>query len=192
MVSIFVNNQSIDLLENVSIPITYSIADIRNPEQRQGTFTKTIAIPGTKTNNKLFSHIFKISKLSISTDFNPALKADCLILEDSIEILRGSLRLLDISYQENGEIIYNCVAFGETSDLFFSINNDKLTDLDLSAYDHLWTKANVVNSWGATRGIGYVYPMIVYGTNIDITLNKWAIKDFFPAIYVKQYLDSIF
>lgn len=192
MVSIFVNNENIDLLEDVSIPITYSIADIRNPEQRQGTFTKTIAIPGTKTNNKLFSHIFKVSKLSQSTDFNPALKADCLILEDSIEILRGSLRLIDISYQENGEIIWNCVVFGQTSDLFFSINNDKLTDLDLSAYDHNWTKANVVNSWGATKGIGYVYPMIDYGTNTDITLTRWAIKDFFPAIYVKQYLDSIF
>ena len=192
MVSIFVNNENIDLLEDVSIPITYSIADIRNPEQRQGTFTKTIAIPGTKTNNKLFSHIFKVSKLSLSTDFNPALKADCLILEDSIEILRGSLRLIDISYQENGEIIWNCAVFGQTSDLFFSINNDKLTDLDLSAYNHNWTKANVVNSWGATRGIGYVYPMIDYGTNTDITLTKWAIKDFFPAIYVKQYLDSIF
>ena len=192
MVSIFVNNESIDLLEDVSIPITYSIADIRNPEQRQGTFTKTIAIPGTKTNNKLFSHIFRVSKLSLSTDFNPSLKADCLILEDSIEILRGSLRLIDISYQENGEIIWNCAVFGQTSDLFFSINNDKLTDLDLSAYNHLWTKANVVNSWGATRGIGYVYPMIDYGTNTDITLTKWAIKDFFPAIYVKQYLDSIF
>ena len=192
MVSIFVNNESIDILEDVSIPITYSIADIRNPEQRQGTFTKTIAIPGTKTNNKLFSHIFRVSKLSQSTDFNPALKADCLILEDSIEILRGSLRLIDISYQENGEIIWNCAVFGQTSDLFFSINNDKLTDLDLSAYNHNWTKANVVNSWGATRGIGYVYPMIDYGTNTDITLTKWAIKDFFPAIYVKQYLDSIF
>lgn len=192
MVSIFVNNENIDLLEDVSIPITYSIADIRNPEQRQGTFTKTIAIPGTKTNNKLFSHIFRVSKLSQSTDFNPALKADCLILEDSIEILRGSLRLIDISYQENGEIIWNCAVFGQTSDLFFSINNDKLTDLDLSAYNHNWTKANVVNSWGATRGIGYVYPMIDYGTNTDITLTKWAIKDFFPAIYVKQYLDSIF
>lgn len=192
MVSIFVNNESIDLLEDVSIPITYSIADIRNPEQRQGTFTKTISIPGTKTNNKLFSHIFRVSKLSQSTDFNPALKADCLILEDSIEILRGSLRLLDISYQENGEIIYNCVAFGETSDLFFSINNDKLTDLDLSAYDHDWTKDNITDSWSATRGIGYIYPMIDYGTNDDSTLNKWAVKDFFPAIYVKQYLDSIF
>jgi len=192
VVSIFVNNESIDLLEDVSIPITYSIADIRNPEQRQGTFTKTISIPGTKTNNKLFSHIFRVSKLSQSTDFNPALKADCLILEDSIEILRGSLRLLDISYQENGEIIYNCVAFGETSDLFFSINNDKLTDLDLSAYDHDWTKDNITDSWSATRGIGYIYPMIDYGTNDDSTLNKWAVKDFFPAIYVKQYLDSIF
>ena len=185
--------QSLNLLENISLPITYSIADIRNPEKREGTFTKTIALPGTKTNNTLFANIFNISKVTqYATDFNPNKKADCLILEDSIEILKGSLRLVDISYLENGEILYNCVVFGETSDLFFSIGNDKLTDLNLSAYDHNWSQLNISNSWSATKGIGYVYPMIDYGTNLDPMKERWDVRDFFPAIYVKQYIDTIF
>ena len=183
MVEIFVNNTRLDLIENVSIPITYSISDIKNPQSREGTYSKTITLPGTKTNNKLFTHIFKINKVSQSGDFNPNLKADCLIIEDSVEILRGSLRLADISYLEDGEILYNCVVFGETTDLFFSINNKKLTDLDLSLYDHNWSRTNIINSWTATKGVGYVYPMIDYGTNTDASGANWSVTDFYPAIY---------
>jgi hypothetical protein len=184
--------QSLNLIENVSLPITYSIADIRNPDKREGTFTKTISLPGTKTNNTLFSNIFNISKVTTGIEFNPNKKADCLILEDSIEILKGSLRLADISYFENGEIMYNCIVYGETSDLFFSISNDKLTDLDLSEFDHDWSGDNIQDSWTATKGIGYVYPMIDYGTNQDIMKARWDVIDFYPAIYVKQYIDKIF
>lgn len=192
MVEIFVNNTRLDLIDNVSIPITYSISDIKNPQSREGTYSKTITLPGTKTNNRLFTHIFKINKVSQSGDFNPSLKADCLIIEDSVEILRGSLRLADISYLEDGEILYNCVVFGETTDLFFSINNKKLTDLDLSLYDHTWSRTNIINSWTATKGAGYVYPMIDYGTNPDASGVNWAVTDFYPAIYAKQYVDKIF
>lgn len=192
MVEIFVNNTRLDLIDNVSIPITYSISDIKNPQSREGTYSKTITLPGTKTNNKLFTHIFKINKVSQSGDFNPNLKADCLIIEDSVEILRGSLRLADISYLEDGEILYNCVVFGETTDLFFSINNKKLTDLDLSLYDHTWSRTNIINSWTATKGVGYVYPMIDYGTNTDASGTNWSVTDFYPAIYAKYYVDKIF
>jgi len=192
VVEIFVNNTRLDLIDNVSIPITYSISDIKNPQSREGTYSKTITLPGTKTNNKLFTHIFKINKVSQSGDFNPNLKADCLIIEDSVEILRGSLRLADISYLEDGEILYNCVVFGETTDLFFSINNKKLTDLDLSLYDHNWSRTNIINSLTATKGVGYVYPMIDYGTNTDASGANWSVTDFYPAIYAKQYVDKIF
>ena len=192
MVQIYLNNNALDINENVSVPITFSIADIKNPDKREGTYSKTISLPGTKTNNKIFSHIFKVSKLSVSGDFNPQLKANCEIYEDSILILKGSLRLADISYLENGEIVYNCVVFGEMSDLFFSISNKKLTDLDLSAYNHNWSRTNIINSWIATKGQGYVYPMIDYGTNQDNFQNSWAVTDFFPAFYLKQYIDKIF
>jgi hypothetical protein len=88
--------------------------------------------------------------------------------------------------------MYNCIVYGETSDLFFSISNDKLTDLDLSEFDHDWSGNNIQDSWTATKGIGYVYPMIDYGTNQDIMKARWDVIDFYPAIYVKQYIDKIF
>jgi hypothetical protein len=185
----------LDLYENISLPITYSIADIRYPEQRQGTFTKTISLPGTKQNNHLFNHIFRVNKVTyLSNDFNPSLKASCLILEDSVEIFKGSLKLNDISYLEDGEIIYNCVAFGETTDLFFSLGNKEIVDLFTltDTLNHVWNRSNIVTSWSATKGQGYIYPMIDYGNHTEITRNTWDTKDFYPAIYVKEYIDRMF
>ena len=201
MVEIFVKPfgatqfQKLDIREDVSIPITYSIADIRNPEKREGSFTKTIALPGTKINNTLFGNIFKISKSTFyATDFNPNKKADCLILEDSIEIFKGSLRLADINYLEDGEIVYNCVVFGQTTDLFFSLGNTLLTDLFEvdDALNHAWTRSNIVTSWSAPVGVGYVYPMIDYGDHLEETRNTWDTKEFYPAVYVKEYFERIF
>ncbi len=185
----------LDLYENISLPITYSIADIRYPEQRQGTFTKTISLPGTKQNNHLFNHIFRVNKVTyLSNDFNASLKASCLILEDSVEIFKGSLKLNDISYLEDGEIIYNCVAFGETTDLFFSLGNKEIVDLFTltDTLNHVWNRSNIVTSWSATKGQGYVYPMIDYGNHTEITRNTWDTKEFYPAIYVKEYIDRMF
>lgn len=185
----------LDLYDTISIPITYSIADIRQPDQRQGTFTKTISLPGTKQNNHLFNHIFRVNKVTyLSNDFNPALKASCLILEDSIEIFKGSLKLNDISYLEDGEIIYNCVAFGETTDLFFSLGNKEIVELFTStdSLNHVWNRANIVASWTATKGQGYVYPMIDYGNHAELTRNTWNTVEFYPAIYVKEYIDRMF
>ena len=185
----------LDLYDTISLPITYSIADIRQPDQRQGTFTKTISLPGTKQNNHLFNHIFRVNKVTyLSNDFNPALKASCLILEDSIEIFKGSLKLNDISYLEDGEIIYNCVAFGETTDLFFSLGNKEIVELfsESDSLNHVWNRANIIASWTATKGQGYVYPMIDYGNIDDKMRNTWDTKDFYPAIYVKEYIDRMF
>ena len=201
MVEIFIKRvndttySKLDLYDTISLPITYSIADIRQPDQRQGTFTKTISLPGTKQNNHLFNHIFRVNKVTyLTNDFNPSLKASCLILEDSVEIFKGSLKLNDISYLEDGEIIYNCVAFGETTDLFFSLGNKEIVELFTStdSLNHIWSRANIVTSWTATKGEGYVYPMIDYGNHNEITRNTWDTKEFYPAIYVKEYIDRIF
>ena len=61
---------NVDLLEDIPMSLNYSIFDIRNPEQREGNYSKTIKIPGTKINNELFTDIFEID---IDGTFNPAL-----------------------------------------------------------------------------------------------------------------------
>jgi hypothetical protein len=59
---------ALDLYEGVDIPLNYTILDIRQPEKRKTNFSKTIVLPGTKNNNRIFNHIYEIGA---DSTFNP-------------------------------------------------------------------------------------------------------------------------
>ena len=54
MIELLVNEERVDLSNEFEILINKSIADIRNPENRSSDWSKTVTIPGTANNNKLF------------------------------------------------------------------------------------------------------------------------------------------
>ena len=197
---ILVNGIELDLLENIPMSLTYSIQDIREPDKRNTAYSKTIRIPGTARNNQLFTSIFEIG-LSIQTsgttnfdpDFNPNLKAEVVVYIDTIEQFRGILKLDHIvkngNDRNNFYWIYECTMFGKLANIFANLGDNKLQDLNLSTYNHTYNKTNITNSWTTAIGQGYVYPMIDYGFNNTTT---WDVSNFYPAIFVKQYIDSMF
>lgn len=186
----------LDLIGGVTLPITYNILDIRNPDTNVSHWSKTLKIPGTKTNNQFFKHIFEIGSSFVEDEevgFNPNKKADIYFLQDTLEVLRGVLQLKKIIRNEKTlEIIhYECLAFGGSDDLFTKLGNDMLTDLDFSEFNHVYNKANQTASWNPTLGEGYVYPMIDYTYHPNSDQN-WEVEHFYPAIFVKEYIDKIF
>lgn len=210
---ILVNNQQLELKEDLAMAFTYSISDIRQPEKRQTDFSKTIRIPGTKLNNQIFSHIYKIDKVLNTTnynvnftpDFNPNLKATAKVYIDGINVFDGVIQLLDIIILDNTNIGYEVCLFGKLSNIFYNLGEYFLHNLDLSEYDHNYTRTNQVNSWatsiikngsayvnfssGNPNGEGYVYPLADYGYNNGLTYKPTQL---FPAIYAKTYIDKIF
>ena len=87
---------SVDLPSDFGILINKSIADIREPESRSSDWSKTFTLPGTKANNKLFTHLFDLnlsirntSATNFSPDFNPNLKADAILQVDEVKIGRA-------------------------------------------------------------------------------------------------------
>lgn len=179
----------IDLEAGVAIPVTFNVMDIRKPDATSAHWSKTFRVPGTKTNNQLFQHIFEIG---IDGRFNPNKKADVYFLQDTLEVLRGVLQLRKINRTSGLSLIYyECVAFGGNDDLFSKIADKKLTDLDFSGYNHAYTRANIIDSWDNIPGSGYVYPMIDYKGNKKEDLT-WYVDDFYPALFAKEYIDKIF
>lgn len=188
---ILINNQQIDLLKDVSLNITKQLVDIQSPEKRKTDRTLTIEIPGSKTNDKLFSYIFEVNiDLDISDSgqetphFDPNKKADAIIFIDNFQQLKGYCQLTDITVEHRDKITYKIVCYGEIGDLFAKIDNQvdeedkalkgELTDLDFSEFDHVYHRGNIANSWDTeiiengvgtafSLGKGYVYPMIDYG-----------------------------
>ncbi|HLG30745.1 MAG TPA: hypothetical protein VI387_11090, partial [Candidatus Brocadiales bacterium] len=143
-------------------------------------------IPGSKENNKLFGHIFDIG---IDGSFNPNLKADAIIYVDSIEVLKGVMQLLKINILEENKIEYEITIIGKLADIFTNMSDAELADLDFSDLDHTYNRSTQKASWTATVGEGYVYPMIDYGYSNG---QNFDVEHFFPAVYLKEYIDRIF
>jgi len=177
---------SIDLMDNIPYSLNYAIADIREPAARNSSYSKTIKIPGSKANNILFAHIFEIN---IDCNFNPNLKTPCKLYIDELLQIQGFLRLLKINKTDDNQIEYEVAITGNVGNIFTDWADLQLTDLDLSAYDHNYNKTDQIASWSASVGVGYVYPMIDYAKTNGLT---YDVEDFYPAIYVKQYIDSMF
>jgi hypothetical protein len=168
----------LDLYDNVNIPITYSILDIREPEKRRTSWSKTVTIPGTRNNNRVFSHIYEIGQdgwvtignTSVYQGFNPNLKKEIIVLNDGIQVLKGNLQLKTIKKDKEGNIEYEIALSGELTSLFYDIGNAKLSDLDWSEWDHFWNKDTITKSWdGTCIRNGVDYASITNGTTKNIT-----------------------
>ncbi len=169
-----------------SIAMTKVSFDIENPQKRSTDFSKSIDIPSTAETNKLFENLFDV-KIALQT-FNPNLKTDYELKVDGVTILRGFCQLKEIKIVD-GLIHYILNASGIIGDLFRSIGDAYLDELDFSTYDHTWNETNIVASWSPTLGEGYVYPMIDYGGKMT---RIWYNEEFKPALFAKQYIDKIF
>jgi len=199
---IYIENKRLDLSQDLSNEFTYAIDDIQDFASRNTNFSKTIILPGNAVNNKLFGHIFEFTSANfynpsadnVGYNFNASKAASCVIYVDKIQVFKGIIRLLEITI-DRGSIEYECVVFGELGGFVTALNNYKLEELDFSAYDHVWTYPNILNSWeqasGTTAsGMGYYYPLIDYG---QVSTNKkhWNFRAFRPALFVREYMDKI-
>ena len=94
-IKLFIEQRPADLTEDLSTLLTFSIDDVKDFSSRSTTFSKTIVLPGTANNNKLFGHIFDISinntydntLANVGYNFNAAKSANAIIFQDNILLL---------------------------------------------------------------------------------------------------------
>ena len=200
---IYIEEQKIDLLQDISTEFTYAIDDVSEFGSRNTSYSKTISIPGTANNNLVFGYIFELNNANftdntlpnVGYNFNVTKQANCKIFIDKVQIFKGTLRILEIVIDKE-TIEYQCSVVGELGGFINQLGNARLEDLDFSAYDHTYSVANISASWDNAGGSGYYYPLIDYG-NVSTGVNGVAKKDFQyttfrPALYVKEYIQKIF
>lgn len=195
---LIINGTSVDLSDDISVPLTYAISDIKNPDSRNGSFSKSVTLPGSPIVDKLFNHIFDVNHSILNTtstnfnpDFNPNLKASIVVTVDTIEQFRGYMRVrsIDRNRQNLDQIMYKVELYGELGNLIQLMGDSKLSDLTFTEYNHVYNRTNQKASWTVNYLQGYYYPMIQYGETDGL---NWKVENFYPAIYAKQYWDKMF
>ena len=200
----------VSYIDEIPISFNFLISDIRNPDKKNASFSKTITFPGTKEINRFFELIWK-SNVSLNY-FNPNKKCDIYYYVNGVLQFKGDLQLIKINVDDvSNEVIYECSCKGTIGNVFTKIGDGLLSDLDFSKYNHDLTFDNITESWATqiqeysapvafALGNGYVYPLINYGNQVlpsqintsPVAERDYDVKFLRPALYKKTILDTIF
>lgn len=199
MMELFLEGNRVDLSADISSLLTFCIDDIRDFSNRQTTFSKTIVIPGTINNNRIFGNIFELgisnsyspSASNVEYNFNASVAARAILFQDNLQTFKGTLRLLQINKIHDQVSDYEIALNGELTALSVALAGRFLHDLDFSAYDHFINVSTIEASWDNPGGSGYFYPLIDYG-KYSTDKHDWGVMTFRPALYVKEYIDKMF
>lgn len=197
MIELYVENNKIDIDQAFSTLLTMSIDDIKDFGAKNTTFSKTIVLPGTKNNNKIFGNIFNINarndynpaQTNIGSNFNPAVSAKAIIFADNMQVFKGVFRILEIVIEDDF-IEYECAVFGELGGFVAALANKRIEELDFSAYNTAWNYTNITGSWNTIAGSGLYFPLIDYGTSSTNKID-FEFSTFRPSLYAKEVLQKL-
>lgn len=211
---LYLNNIRVDLDERIPFPLTYQVSDIKNPDKRKGSNSKTITLPDTRINRDVMESVFVLSTteekdlnfIASSNNFDPSIKAEARYYENGILQFKGIAQLRECILK-NGFWKFNLVLLSDQVDIFTLLKNYKVRELGWSEYNHALTYANQQNSWSGTiqkngspysnysgtdwLGEGYYYGLIDYGYERP-SADNFQVGDIPPQVFVKSIIDKMF
>ena len=150
----------LDLYEDEDLPLTLSVDNFKNVAEKVQSYSKAFNLPATKRNNKIFDHIFEVTReLEVgSLLFNPYKETKCVLKQDGFILFEGYLRMLNITDKE-GEISYDVNLYSEVIALADILQERTFRDLGFEELTHDYNKTNIKRSWNDTgNSIAYTNP----------------------------------
>lgn len=180
-----INGFEIELSKDMIIPLNIAIADFRDPEKRQRTFSKVIEIEGTAQNCAVFASAYSYTVTDDRVNFDATRKLPSIYEKKGVPIMPKAITQLVKVTINDGQPTFSIRLFSDVVDWFLLLQGIKINELDWSTYDHTLTLTNIKNSWTATAGSGYLYPCIEFGNQRPSQL-IWRTVDFIPYVYMRE------
>ncbi len=177
---LIINNIEVDLKENEKISFVFQANDIGDLSSRQTNYTNTFSLPKTAKNTKAFQKLGIVGNTSLS----PYAKNEAYLYSNSGECLIYNGWAVVTETNDFFKInIYDGII-----DLFKSIENKTLADLDLTDLQHEKTVAEVVSTQNLSKP--YVYVLADYNGK-SIHSSKINTDYLIPSVKASWLLEKI-
>ena len=171
-VRIYLENYQIDTDDDSIIAMTMCYSYLEDPTTVAGDYSKTIKIPGTVNNNKIFGQIWKLDRTVLFGDsntnvyFNPSKKTEAKIYIGPELFKVGYVQLNNIN-KDKGVISYEITFYSELCNVLHNLLDSSLCNLNLPVNGLQHTiNASSINNINNSN----VHPLRVYmkyGLTID-------------------------
>ena len=167
-VKLFINNQEVEFASSPDILFTFQVDEMTNPTVVKNSYSKSLVIPGTKQNNRIFGGIWNVERVQDIMTFNPSKKAPFTIYHNGEIYQTGYVKLLDINI-DNNKIEYNISLFGGLGDFFYSLMYSSSDDVGESEKKKLRDLHFGTNPTATTSADEFDFQI-----NKDTVLDAWS------------------
>lgn len=172
MISIFINEQEIDLAVDTKVVLSKKFEDLQNPDKRTAAHSYTITAPRSKTNELIFG---SISSIYVEDKFKNN-SFDAYILGDNITVLSGTAKITKLTRDSYSLLIYDGAV-----NFFDSIKDKNLQDLEFGNI------AIFSNQYEYSGQMLYNRPNVYIRIHNNADLNSDATPYQFPFIYYNNF-----
>ena len=140
----------LDLYSSIPILINKSFAELGDIGKRNSDYSVGTLLPGSKKNNAFFENFFNVDAVSLY--FNPNYRVPCNVLINDEPYFTGYMRLNKVSVLDS-KIEYDVTLYSTPAELYGSIGNNLLRDLNFSDDDYRFN--HTFNLENVTEGFTY-------------------------------------
>lgn len=153
-VELYINGQLVELGEDFEVNMTYTVEQTKNPTAIKNNYSKTVTIPATGKNNRIFSNIWNVTSI-YNNDFDLTKKTDFQLFINGEKIEEGYIKI-DRIKKTRTSANYECTLYGGLGDFFYSLSTNgeggklMLSDLDYGVeFDVIIDRYLVMDAWNA-------------------------------------------
>lgn len=162
----------IDLFGDESISLTQTIKNANDVSKMFTDFSKSFTVPASKINNKIFKHY---DKFVIDNTFDARKRVDARIEINRVVFKYGRVRLDGVDIKNNAVYAYRLTFFGNTIKLKDAIGEEKLSVLDLSRHDQVYSQSEVKAALLAdpeAEDVDVIVPLITHSQRLTYGSNS--------------------
>lgn len=125
-IQLYLADQELELNNKISFPLNKRFSNLEKPTEIFVDYTKSIAIPATAYNNRVFGNAYRIDKkygtdsVKLGLEMNPLKRIPAKLLYNGEIIFDGYAKYVS-STRINGVVHYNLNLFGALGDVFQSL-----------------------------------------------------------------------
>ena len=160
-IQLYIEGQRVDLFEDESVVLTQSIQNVKDISKIFTEFTRTFAIPASKTNNKIFKHYYDFS---IGEGYDARIKKQSTLELNNLSFKEGLIKLNGVKLKNNVPHTYNITFFGNTINLKDVLADSQLSSLQkLNDYNQIYNFSNVTSAMQVAEENGnIIVPLITH------------------------------
>lgn len=178
-VKLYIGDQLADLGDDSFILFNYAMEDLSNPTIVRNSWSKTVTLPGTPTNNGIFGHIARSDRETqyasgqyTGVYFDANVRTPFQIFADTGELLESGYLKLDSMTRRGKRVDYSVTLYGGLGAFFYALSYDEngnkrtLSTLKFTGssaadteLDFTISKATIKNAWNQVTGGTTSYPL---------------------------------